>query len=166
MRQLVQFAMAQFTRQLCSQLPDKLSCFDDVLLQDGCSFHVHKDLAYIYPSRFKRNPAAIECHMTMSLKTCMPKEMTISADTASERIFLSSPSTMINKLLLADAGYPDFDYFSELEQCGGFYIFRGAKSLNPSVIEARNSKGREMPKLVDKKLKDITRRTNRSEVLN
>ena len=166
MCQLVQFAMAQFTRQQCSQLPSKLSCFDDVLLQDGSSFHVHKDLANTYPSRFKRSPAAIECHMTMSLKTFTPKAMTISADTASERDFLPSPSIMSNKLLLADAGYPDFDYFAELEQFGGFYIFRGAKSLNPTVVEARNSRGRILPKLAGKKLKDITRRTNRSEVLD
>ena len=166
MQQLVQFAMAQFARQQCAQLPDKLSCFDDVLLQDGSSFHVHKDLAGIYPSRFKRSPAAIECHMTMSLKTFSPTAMTISADTASERDFLPSPETMHNKLLLADAGYPDFDFFAKLDLSGGFYIFRGAKSLNPTVIEARNSKGRLLPKLEGKKLKEITRRTNRSETLD
>ncbi|QDF68589.1 IS4 family transposase [Shewanella sp. SNU WT4] len=166
MRQLVQFAIAQFARQQCAQLPDKMSCFNDVLLQDGSSFHVHRQLASVYPSRFKRNPAAIECHMTMSLKTFSPTAMTISADTASERDYLPKPATMDNKLLLADAGYPDFDYFAELERHGGFYIFRGAKSLNPTVIEARNCKGRTLTKLAGKKLKEITRRTNRTEVLD
>ena len=166
MQQLALFAMAQFARKQCAQLPDKLSCFDDVLLQDGSSFHIHKDLADIYPSRFKRSPAAIECHMTMSLKSFAPTAMTISADTASERDFLPSAKAMRNKLLLADAGYPDFAFFAELEHNEGFYIFRGKKSLNPKVIEARNSKGRALPKLEGKKLKEITRRTNRSEVLD
>jgi hypothetical protein len=147
-------------------LPDKLAKFDDVLLQDGSSFHVHRDLAKEYPSRFKRNPAAVECHMTMSLKHFSPVEMTITADTASERDFLPKPETMRNKLLLADAGYPDFSFFTELERHGGFYIFRAAKSLNPTVIEARISQGRRLPKLEGKKLKDITRGTNRSEVLD
>lgn len=166
MRQLVQFAIAQFTRKHCAKLPEKLSCFEDVLLQDGSSFHIHKELAGVYPSRFKRNPAAIECHMTMSLKTLSPTAMTISADTASERDFLPQPASMNNKLLLADAGYPDFNFFAELEQCGGFYLCRGAQSLNPTVVEARNDKGRLLPKLANKKLKEVTRSTNRSRVLD
>ena len=71
---------------------------------------------------------------------------------------------MNNKLLLADAGYPVFYFFIELEQHGGFYNVRGAKFLNPVIIEARNGKGRLLPKLEGKKLKDITRGTNRSQV--
>ncbi len=68
MRQLAMRAIAQFARQQSANLPDKLATFDDVLLQDGSSFHIHRDLSNVYPSRFKRNPAAVECHMTMSLK--------------------------------------------------------------------------------------------------
>ena len=166
MRQLAMRAIAQFARQQSATLPDKLASFEDVLLQDGSSFHIHRDLADVYPSRFKRNPAAVECHMTMSLKTFSPVAMSISADTASERDFLPEPKTMKNKLLLDDAGYPDFQFFAELEKCGGFYIFRGTQSMNPHVIEARNGRGRRLPKLEGKKLKDITRGTNRSQVLD
>jgi hypothetical protein len=141
-------------------------CFDDILLQDGSSFHVHKALADVYPSRFKRNPAAIECHMTMSLRTFNPTAMTITANTASERAYLPKPFRMKNRLLLADAGYPDFEFFKDVEQHNGSYIFRVAKSLNPTIVEARSGKGRALPKLAGMKLKDITRRTNRSEVLD
>lgn len=165
-RQLAMRAIAQFARHQSATLLDKLATFEDVLLQDESSFHIHRDLADVYPSRFKRNPAAVECHMTMSLKTFSPVAMSISADTASERDFLPEPETMKNKLLLADAGYPDFQFFAELEKCGGFYIFRGTQSMNPHVIEARNGRGRRLPKLEGKKLKDITRGTNRSQVLD
>jgi hypothetical protein len=136
------------------------------LLQDGSSFHVHKALADVYPSRFKRNPAAIECHMTMSLRTFNPTAMTITADTASERAYLPKPFRMKNRLFLADAGYPDFEFFADVERHNGFYIVRGATSLNPGVVEARNGKGMVLPKLAGMKLKDITRRTNRTEVLD
>jgi hypothetical protein len=129
-------------------------------------FHVHNALADVYTSRFKRNPAAIECHMTMFLRTFNPTSMTITADTASERAYLPKPFKVKNKLLLADAGYPDFDFFADVERHNGFYIVRGAKSLNPRVVEAKNGKGRVLPKLVGMKLKDITRRTNRTEVLD
>lgn len=82
MRQLVMRAIAQFARQHSATLLDKLATFDDVLLQDGSSFHIHRDLADVYPSRFKRNPAAVECHMTMSLKSFSTVAMSIRRSTA------------------------------------------------------------------------------------
>lgn len=112
-----------------------------MLLQDGSYFHIHRDLVDVHPSWFKRNPAAVACHMTMSLKSFSPVAMSISADTASERDYLPKPEVMQNKLLLVDAGYPDFQLFSEREQYGGVYIVRGTKPLNSSVIEAENGQG-------------------------
>ena len=41
----------------------------------GSSFRVHDGLAEVFPSRFPTHPAAIECHMTLSLKHQMPKTM-------------------------------------------------------------------------------------------
>jgi len=166
MKELVTYAMVQFTRDVSSQLPQKLSCFDDILLQDGSSFRMHDSLAEVYPSRFKRVPAAIECHVTMSLVNLSPKAMTVTADTASERAYLPSYQAMKNKLLLADAGYVDYGYFAQLDAQGGCFIVRGGKSLNPTITEARNGKGRQLPKLIGKKLRDVDRRINRSEVLD
>jgi hypothetical protein len=44
------------------------------------------------------------------LRTFNPTAMTITADTASERAYLPKPFRMKNRLLLADAGYPDFEF--------------------------------------------------------
>ncbi|SHO58976.1 Transposase DDE domain protein [Vibrio quintilis] len=166
MQKLVQVAILRFAGQDPRNLPDKLACFDDVLLQDGSSFRVHDELAEIFPSRFQRTPAAIECHLTMSLKTLSPKAMTITADTASERTYLPKPDSLKNKLLLADAGYVDFSYFDAVERQGGAWIVRGLQSLNPTIIEATNGKGHLLPKLAGKKLKEVNRRTSRAEVLD
>ena len=166
MEKLVTFALGQFAQEIKQTLPTKLDCFDDVLLQDGSSFRVHDSLAEIFPSRFKRTPAAIECHMTMSLCNLLPTSMTITADTYPEREYLPKSNAMNNKLLLADAGYIDFDYFDQVSQNGGFYIVRGKKNLNPKIIEAKNGNGRVLPKLVGKKLKEVCRQTNRSSVLD
>ena len=43
--------------------------------------------------------------------------------------------TIRNQLLLADAGYVDFKYFSQLSEHGGSFIVRGGKNLNPVTIE-------------------------------
>lgn len=166
MKALVKSAMAQFTQGVARSLPKKLECFNDVLLQDGSSFRVHDGLGDVFPSRFKRTPAAIECHMTMSLSDMSPKAMTVTADTASERAYLPKAEALRNKLLLADAGYVDFDYFEEVHQYGGSFLVRGTKSLNPTIVEARNGNGRLLPKLAGKKLKEVSRKTNRSGVLD
>ena len=71
-----------------------------------------------------------------------------------------------HQLLLADAGYVNFKYFSQLSEHGGSFIVRGGKNLNPVIIEARNGQGRILPKLAGLKLKEIDRKTNRSEVLD
>lgn len=166
MKEIVKFSMVQFIQNSMLKMPSKLACFDDVLLQDGSSFHVHDSLSEIYPSRYKKIKAAIECHLTMSLFSMSPQKMTITADTASERTYLPNPIAMKNKLLLADAGYVDFGYFEALTKQGGFFIVRGGKSLNPIIIDAYNGKGRALPKLKGKKLKEVTRRSNRSEVID
>ncbi|PSU35479.1 IS4 family transposase [Photobacterium lutimaris] len=166
MKELVKFAMIQFVEKASLSLPKKLALFDEVLLQDGSSFAVHPDLAGVFPSRFKQSKAAVECHMTMSLSSQSPTAMAVTADTTSERSFLPEPQSLGNKLLLADAGYVDFDYFEALTQHGGAFVVRGGKSLNPLIIEARNGKGRLLPKLAGRKLRDINRKNNRSEVLD
>ena len=166
MKELAQFAIGQFVKRASASLPSKLSCFDDVILQDGSSFSVHHGLAEVFPSRFKNNQAAIECHLSMSLFNQSPQTMVVTADTASERAFLPDANDLSNKLLLADAGYVDFSYFEQIELHGGSFIVRGGKSLNPTIVEARNGQGRRLPKLEGKKLLEVDRKTNRSEVID
>ncbi|WP_323840803.1 IS4 family transposase [Photorhabdus africana] len=162
---LVRFAMAQWAEKHLV-LPKKLAKFQNVILQDGSSFKVHSALADVFPCRFQATAAAVECHMTLSLLTQSPVKMAVTADTASERTHLPIPATLHDQLLLADAGYVDFEYFEQLSRSGGSFIVRGGKSLNPQIIRARNGQGKILSKLSDKPLKSVTRRTNRSEVLD
>ena len=85
MRALVERAIALRLKEC---LPDAhgLAGFEQVLLQDGSSFALHPQLAEHFPGRFnKHSPAAVECHMTMSLLDQSPISMSITADTESER---------------------------------------------------------------------------------
>lgn len=123
-------------------------------------------LSGVFPSRFKKSPAAVECHMTMSLFEQAPKKMVITADTESERKYLPIPCSLNGKLLLVDAGYVDLTYFNELCKNDAAFLVRGGKSLNPTIIKGMNGHGRLLPKLAGKKLKEITRRTNKSKALD
>ena len=144
-----------------------LGAFKQVLLHDGTSFAVHRRLAADFPGRFKTiSPAAIECHMTMSLSEQSPLCMSVSADTAGERQFLPEAHTLTNCLLLADAGYIDRAWFEQVNDAGGFYLVRGTKSLNPKIIQAWRGDGREVPKLAGLSLREAGRRRCRAEVLD
>ena len=63
-------------------------------------------------------------------------------------------------------GLCDLSYFHDLNKHGASFLVRGGKSLNPTVSRARNGKGRALPKLAGKNQKVITRRANKSEVLD
>ncbi len=144
-----------------------LGAFKQVLLHDGTSFAVHRRLAADFPGRFKTiSPAAIECHMTMSLSEQSPLCMSVSADTAGERQFLPEAHKLANCLLLADAGYIDRAWFEQVNDAGGFYLVRGTQSLNPKIIQAWRGDGREVPKLAGLSLKEAGRRRCRAEVLD
>ncbi|MDH1806845.1 IS4-like element ISApu2 family transposase [Aeromonas caviae] len=166
MRALVERAIALRLKEC---LPDAhgLAGFEQVLLQDGSSFALHPQLAEHFPGRFnKHSPAAVECHMTMSLLDQSPISMSITADTESERKHLPAANSLNNKLLLADAGYISREYFADVTKAKGSYLVRGSQNLNPKVQAAYRQDGREMPKLLGKKLKDIDRRSCRAEVLD
>ncbi len=161
-------AMVLFSKQLSTELPAKLKQFDQILLQDGSSFALHPELADIFPNRFQgRSPAAVECHMTMSLADDQPLKLGISADTASERDYLPQASDLANKLLLADAGYVGLEYMADIGRHGGYYLMRSTKQLNPTITCALNAKGREIKSMAGHKLKDIQqRRGGRAPVLD
>jgi hypothetical protein len=142
------------------------SAFKQMLLQDGTSFAVHRSLAKEFPGRFKTiSPAAIECHMTMSLLEQRPVCMQVSADTAPERQFMPDAQSLKDCLLLADAGYIDRTYFAKVNEAGGHYLVRGCKSLNPNIIKVWRGDGREAVKLAGLSLKDAGRRHCRAEIL-
>ncbi|GAB3039774.1 IS4 family transposase [Bowmanella dokdonensis] len=166
MQALAKRAMVLFSQQWSQDIPG-LSQFEQVLLHDGSSFALHKQLAEVFPGRFKKlSPAAVECHMTMSLLDDQPLALSVSADTSAERRYLPEPMGLRNRLLLCDAGYPQQDYLSQVNQHGGFYLMRHGKNWNPLIRQANNSKGRKLDKLVGKRLQDIRRRDSRSEVLD
>lgn len=112
-----------------------LDQFDDILIQDGSSFGVHRELENVFPGRFKKNgPAAVELHLTYSSFEQAIFFCQLSKDTASERNYLPEPTSLKGKLLLADRGYPKYQYFKDVDSAGGSFLMRLSKSLKPLVI--------------------------------
>jgi hypothetical protein len=111
--------------------------FDDIVIQDGSSFALKKDLRDVFSGRFTtKEPAAIEVHATYSGFFDEVTAVAIAADSEAERQFLPSPSTLTGRLLLADRGYPSTGYFDEVREHGGSFIVRLSRSHDPFVHNA------------------------------
>ncbi len=166
MKQITKQAMAIMLSQ-DQEIPERLKRFKQVILHDGSTLTVHPELAKTFKGRFtKTAPAAVECHVSLSLFDQVPIKMSIAADSVSEHDFLPAAHTLKGSLFLGDSGYVNLPYFSELEKNSAHYIVKGKKSLNPEITYACNGNGREQPKLIGKKLKKISQKQNRNKVLD
>jgi len=154
---------AEFMRQMCGQLIDRLTIqtlapqdktavarFKDIVIQDGSSFALKKQLRDVVPGRFTTSePAAIEIHATYSGFSDEVSAVQIAPDKAAERQFLPAPSTLKDCLLLADRGYPSVEYFEAVREHGGSFIMRLSRSHDPWVRAAWvNGKPIALPKPV------------------
>lgn len=138
---------AQFMQQMFARLVERLGIqtlapeghaavarFKDIVIQDGSSFALKKKLRDVFPGRFTTvEPAAVELHVTYSGFLDEASLVQIAPDKEAERQFLPDPSTLKDRLLLADRGYPSVDYFETVEEEGGSFIVRLSRSHDPWV---------------------------------
>ena len=108
--------------------------FKDIVIQDGSSFALKKQLRGAFPGRFTTiEPAAVEVHATYSGFADEVSAVQIAPDAAAERQFLPDPSTLTDRLVLADRGYPGVPYFEAVREHGGSFIVRLTRSHDPWV---------------------------------
>jgi hypothetical protein len=141
---------ASFMRQMFVRLVERLSVqtlkpegnaavarFKDIVIQDGSSFALKNDLERVFSGRFTNvQPAAVEVHATFSGFADEVVSVEIAADSEAERQFLPKPSTLRDRLLLADRGYPGTKYFDAVREHGGSFIVRLSRSHDPWVRAA------------------------------
>jgi hypothetical protein len=147
---LARAGFAQFMRQMLARLVERLSLrtltpegqtavarFKDIVIQDGSSFALKKQLRGVFPGRFTTtDPAAVELHATYSGFSDEVSRVQLAPDKQAERQFLPDPSTLKDRLLLADRGYPDIKYFQAVQDHGGAFIVRLSRSHDPWIQAA------------------------------
>jgi hypothetical protein len=141
---------AKFMRRMFTRLLDRLRVqvlepegqvaaarFKDIVIQDGSSFALKKTLRDVFPGRFTTiEPAAVEVHATYSGFSDQIGSVEIAPDKEAERQFLPEASTLKDRLLLADRGYPGVGYFEAVREQGGSFIVRLTRSHDPWVRAA------------------------------
>lgn len=135
MRAVVSRLLEQLAvRTLRPAADSPLAQFRDILVHDGSSFALKAALRDVFPGRFKAfDPAAVELHATLSGFADEVAHVQVAPDTTHERAFLPAPHLVAGALLLADRGYPSFNYFSDVENVGGHWLMRMSRSNKPYV---------------------------------
>ena len=147
---LARVGFATFMREMFARLIERLSVqtltpegqvavarFKDIVIQDGSSFALKQTLRGTFPGRFTTiEPAAVEVHATYSGFSDEVSAVQIAPDADAERPFLPDPSTLKDRLLLADRGYPSVPYFEAVREHGGSFIVRLTRSYDPWVRTA------------------------------
>lgn len=147
---LARAGFAKFMQQMLVRLIERLAIdalapvahsavarFTDIVIQDGSSFALKKELHKAFPGRFtKTDPAAVEIHVTYSGFADEASVVKIAPDKEAERQFLPAPSTLTGRLLLADRGYAAVDYFEAVREHGGSFVVRLSRSHDPWVRAA------------------------------
>lgn len=146
LRQVLESALDRLTSPALQAIPGhNLAQFDRILLHDGSSFALNAELAPEWPGRFtKISPAAVELHVTMDLLEGMPSSITLAPDKEAERPFSPSAQETAGCLLLEDRGYQSVRFFRDVssDPGGGKFIIRGTKSIRPTILAARDPRGR------------------------
>jgi len=78
----------------------------------------------------------VEVHATYSGFADDVSHVAIAPDAQAERPFLPAPAALQDRLLLADRGYPDVQYFAAVTAAGGAFIVRLTRTYNPVVRTA------------------------------
>jgi len=147
---LARIGFATFMRGMLARLIDQLRLqtlapdgqkavarFKDIVIHDGASFALKSALSSTFPGRFTTiEPAAVEVHATYSGFADEVSRVQIAPDAQAERPFLPDPSTLTDRLLLADRGYPSVAYFEAVAAHGGTFIVRLTRSYDPWVQAA------------------------------
>ncbi len=117
---VIEMLMNYFVKSALVPSSKKLNKFEDIIIHDGSSVSLKDSLASEYAGRFTKTlPAAVEVHTTLSLFGCSANQISIAADKEAEKHFRPSPEDVTGKLLLADRGYQDRQYFQEIVKNGG-----------------------------------------------
>lgn len=153
-RQLFEQALGQLMVPVLESIPsESLAKFDDIILQDGSSMALKDSLADVWPGRFNKvSPAAVELHVSMSLKCDNALCVTLAADKEAEGQFAPTAEELINRLFLADRGYESRSKMKAIDQAGGAYIIRGKRNIRPTIVSARDSRGVRLRRLEGKRL--------------
>lgn len=150
-------------------LSDRLSPFEDVLIQDSTIVRLHSKLAKIWPATRSRKVAAnVKVSVLTSAVACGPKSVALFCENTSDVKTLRMGPWIKDRILLIDLGFYKYQIFARIKENGGYFVSRLKSNANPLIIETHSKcRGRSIDvrgKYLQDVLKDLKRRVLDVEV--
>lgn len=156
LRECVARGLEYLAQEPSRTLSERLSPFEDVLIQDSTIVRLHEKLAKIWPATRSRKVAAgVKVAVLTSAIASGPKSVALFAENTNELKTLKIGPWIKDRILLIDLGFYKYQMFTRIKENGGYFVSRLKSNANPIIIEANRSyRGRSID-VRGKHLQDI-----------
>lgn len=156
LRECVARGLEYLAQEPSRSLSERLSPFQDVLIQDSTIVRLHEKLAKIWPATRSRKVAAgVKVAVLTSAIAGGPKSIALFAENTNELKTLKIGPWIKDRILLIDLGFYKYQMFTRIKENGGYFVSRLKSNANPLIIEANRSyRGRSID-VRGKHLQDI-----------
>lgn len=156
LRECVARGLEYLAQEPSRSLSERLSPFQDVLIQDSTIVRLHEKLAKIWPAtRSRKVVAGVKVAVLTSAIASGPKSVALFAENTNELKTLKIGPWIKDRILLIDLGFYKYQMFTRIKENGGYFVSRLKSNANPIIIEANRSyRGRSID-VRGKHLQDI-----------
>jgi len=156
LRECVSRGLEYLAQDSSRTLSERLSPFEDVLIQDSTIVRLHEKLAKIWPATRSRKVAAgVKVAVLASAIASGPKSVALFAENTNDLKTLKIGPWIRDRILLIDLGFYKYQIFTRIKENGGCFVSRLKSNANPLIIETnRTYRGRSID-VRGKHLQDI-----------
>jgi len=136
----VTHGIEQLAMEQTKALNQKISKFQDILIQDSTIIRLHKSLAKKWPAARSRTVAAgVKVSLLVSAVANSPKNISIHAESTNELKTLRIGPWIKDRILLIDLGFYKYQLFARVKENGGYFVSRLKGSADPLIVDVHNT---------------------------
>jgi IS4 transposase len=137
LRECVARGLEYLAEEPSRTLNERLSPFEDVLIQDSTIVRLHEKLSKIWPAtRSLKVAAGVKVAVLASAIAAGPKSVALFAERTNELKTLRIGPWIRDRILLIDLGFYKYQMFTRIKENGGYFVSRLKSNSNPLIIEA------------------------------
>lgn len=137
LRECVARGLEYLAQEPSRTLNERLSPFEDVLIQDSTIVRLHEKLSKIWPAtRSLKVAAGVKVAVLTSAIASGPKSVALFAESTNDLKTLRIGPWIRDRILLIDLGFYKYQMFTRIKENGGYFVSRLKSNANPLIIEA------------------------------
>jgi putative transposase len=162
LRECVARGLEYLAKEPSRTLNERLSPFEDVLIQDSTIARLHEKLSKIWPAtRSLKEAAGVKVAVLASAIAAGPKSVALFAERTNELKTLRIGPWIRDRILLIDLGFYKYQLFTRIKENGGYFASRLKSNSNPLIIETnRVYRGRSID-VRGKRLQEVLKNLKR-----